>query len=140
MKRLLPFLFLALTLSNCKKGSDDPAPAPTATMIATWEWESESLVTVYKDGRPTTTQNKTVVPKSVYVTFGSNGYATTTTNGVAAAPVPYTLKQVGVPATSTDRGYAVTETLTELTTTHMTYVIVNENSSVKYTTTDTYKR
>jgi hypothetical protein len=109
-------------------------------MVATWEWESETLVSVFKDGRPTKTESKTVVPKSVYITYGTNGYATATINGVVQPAVAYTPMQVGVPVASTQKGFAVTNTLTELTPTHMTLVEVNEDASVKYTTTDTYKR
>jgi hypothetical protein len=31
MKKLLPFFSLALALSSCKKGGDDPAPSPVVT-------------------------------------------------------------------------------------------------------------
>jgi hypothetical protein len=142
MNKLLRLSFAGLLLlAGCSKSGSDPSPTPpTPTIVGTWEWESESLVAVYKDGRAGYTQNKVVTPKSVFVTYGTDGYITGLINGVAQPRVAYAPIQVGVPVASTNKGFAVTKTVTELTSTHMTQVEVDQDNTVTYTTTDTYKR
>lgn len=139
MKILLFAGLLLASLSGCSKGGSDPAPVVKIT-DGRWEWESEIQVTDLKNGQPTTTLNMPVLPGSVYYTYGTNGYLTVTLNGVAQTPVAYTSYQVGVPVVTTDKGFPVTTTLTELTATHMTQVTVYDQTMMTYTVTDTWKR
>jgi hypothetical protein len=97
MKKLLPLLFLGISLASCSKKGNDPAPTPAVapSLIGTWSVTSVKIVRHLDqvNGGITTTDTETFAPNSSNLTF--------TTDNKMIQTVDKSVSPTGV-------GYAIT--------------------------------
>ena len=69
MKKLLPLLFLGISLASCSKKGDDPAPAPIVmpTIIGSWTVTDVKVVSI--DAGVSTTTTEALGPNDYNFTF-----------------------------------------------------------------------
>jgi hypothetical protein len=75
MKKLLPFLFLALTLGSCKTGSDDLTPASLSLPLQgeTWNLVQQIQVITNHQSGTSTTSTTTPPPGAYSIRFDEKG-------------------------------------------------------------------
>ncbi|MBH8560552.1 hypothetical protein [Hymenobacter negativus] len=133
MKNILFLVLLAISFCSCSKSST----APTYTLIGTWQMTSQTTVTTYKDGTPTTTRTITFLPNDETLVFGSDE-AKYDERGFMLYMGPYSYS--GNTITYANNSFLTTQTV--LTLTDKTLVVVSTKrilGDVKEST-DTFNR
>ena len=138
MKKILPILLAALVgLASCSKTST-PDPSPSASIAGTWSLNTERTVTTNKSTGAVTTADKSLVPGATKVSYTTNGTYQVTYNGAATGNGTYTYS--GSTLTLTGNGKTSATTVAELSATKLVTVENTEDTSYRYTTTDTLTR
>lgn len=145
MKTVLLAGLLLTGLYSCSKNQHDPTPSAPSLTGGTWALTSQIVVTTPKNGGTSTTQNNLVVPNTVTLVYSTDGKFTVTTdksisinNTTSIGTGTYTYS--GTTLTSTINGQTSTARVDVLTSNTLTTVNLNEDSSARYTLTETWKR
>jgi hypothetical protein len=115
MKKLLPLLFLGLSLASCSKGGDDPSPTPAPSILGKWTLVRGQYHVVYADGSgiPVTNHLFTASYIREYTADGTYRLLDKSTN--VSIYGDYRYKVIGDSLTCTDPGgprYSIIQKLT----------------------------